>query len=153
MNDSNYHLEMKIQPMNQLMCFLSFEQIAFVENLMSDYQLAMRSKGHWMNLDKDGTIKAIVLDHSVEEIDMLEFHLKHCDLHITLFGTDRLYYSEDRYNEHELYCSENDVALVKPVNIRSHSVKAGYFAFIETGIPHANLLEVESLKMVIKLFR
>lgn len=142
---------MKIQSFSKLSSFLTIKQKSLIEDLISDYELALSLVGKWMDLNDDGTLRAIVLDSSNDKLDLLELHLKYCDLHITLFGSDIIYLGSEKYEEVKAYLPADDVKLVRVSHIEHYRVDAGYFALINTGIAHTNVLTPGSLKMVVKL--
>jgi beta-galactosidase beta subunit len=142
---------MKIESFNKLSGFLTVKQKSFIEDLMSDHELALSSVGKWIDLTDDGTSRAIVLDSSNDKPDLLELHLKFCDLHITLFGSDLIYLGSERYEEVNAYLPDDDFKLVRVSNMEHYRVDAGYFALINTGIAHTNVLTPGSLKMVVKM--
>ena len=142
---------MKIQSFSKLSSFLTTKQISFIEDLMSDRELALSSVGKWIDLTDDGTSRAIVLDSSNNKLDLLEIHLKYCDLHITLFGSDLIYLGSERYEEVTAYLPDDDVKLVRVSHMKHYRVDAGYFALINTGIAHTNVLTPGSLKIIVKL--
>ncbi|MDB2403951.1 YhcH/YjgK/YiaL family protein [Schleiferiaceae bacterium] len=142
---------MKIQSFSKLSSFLTIKQKSLIEDLISDHELALSLVGKWMDLNDDGTLRAIVLDSSNDKLDLLELHLKYCDLHITLFGSDIIYLGSEKYEEVKAYLPADDVKLVRVSHIEHYRVDTGYFALINTGIAHTNVLTPGSLKMVVKL--
>lgn len=104
----------------------------------------------WYCLDENEKIKALLLNKSNSNSDIKEYHKLNTDIHITIKGKDRIYIGSSDYIEIDNKIDENDYCLVNSKTINEFSVNENEIVIINPGVIHCNILEKESIKIVIK---
>lgn len=104
----------------------------------------------WYYVNENKKIKLIVLNKSNSGNDVKEYHKLNTDFHITIKGKDKIYIGNSDFIEIDNKIMEDDYCLVKAKTINEISVNENELLMINPEVVHCNILEKESIKMVIK---
>lgn len=140
-----------VQEIEKIEKYLGKKAISFLHELMGDIDLAKDQKGKWTYFEDEASSKCIILDESGELTDVMEFHKKYTDIHFTLVGSDLLLIGDEISETIQEYSLDGDYGLVKANIHKELVINQAYFVLIEPSIPHINMLEKESLKVVFKI--
>jgi len=119
--------------------------LAFAEDARS----GMKNPGKWEDFG-DG-VRAVYLVSGAASADVLEFHRVNTDIHLTVRGRDSMHVGSADAETVQLYDPEKDFGLVKAMAPKVYDIEAGHFLLIKPGVPHINLLDAGSGKIVFKI--
>lgn len=120
--------------------------ISFVKNAKSNDVTI----GEWNLLNED-SLKAIVLNKSNTETDVKEYHKVYTDVHITLDGLDTMFIGNQITETVDEYQENGDYSLVRSETIDSNEILPNHFMLLKPEEIHCNILNENSLKVVIKI--
>ena len=139
-----------MQKVSELQEYLGNDAYSFLLKLQEDTESARAYVGKWIFFSEETTSKCIVLDQSATSAEVMEFHKEYVDIHVTLSGRDTMFFGEEIIKHLKEYDIEGDFGLVKVNRIREQVISEGHFLLIEPDLPHVNILNTGSLKVVFK---
>lgn len=142
---------MKVKELSELKCYLSEKAIAFIGELINSTDFKNENIGKWVSFPDGKGSNCIVLNSSNSSYEIMEYHKKYIDIHITLDGLDYMYIGKDIIEDCRSYKKSDDYGLVKVKNKEVMLIPKDHFLKIETGIPHVNILDQNSVKVVFKI--
>jgi beta-galactosidase beta subunit len=108
-----------------------------------------KTPGNWE--DFGSGIRAVYLVSGAASADVLEFHRINTDIHLTVNGRDSMHVGSADAETVQPYDQDKDFGLVKAVSPKVFSIGQGHFLLIKPCVPHINLLDAGSGKIVFKI--
>lgn len=142
---------MKVRGLRELNFYLSNEAVAFIGKLVNSIDFNNENIGKWVSFADGNGSRCIVLNSSNNSYEVMEYHKKYIDIHITLNGLDKMYIGKEIFEDCRSYQDSDDYGLVKVKNKEVMLIPKDHFLKIETGIPHVNILDQNSVKVVFKI--
>jgi beta-galactosidase beta subunit len=121
-----------------------------IMNFVEIVKLNNVSIGEWNMLSED-SLKAIVLNKSNTDSNIKEYHKVYTDVHITIHGLDTMFFGNKIIETVDEYQENGDYSLVKSETIGSNKIFPNYFMLLKPEEIHCNILNENSLKVVIKI--
>lgn len=142
---------MSVYKVSDINRFLGLNALHYLHELLNqvdtnDYQI-----GKWKFFSEDICSKCVILNKSSETPEIMEYHKEYSDIHITLLGRDKMLVGGEVSEIVQDYSRDSDFGLVKVENFKEQLISKGEFILLEPEIPHVNLLEPGSIKVVFKI--
>ena len=130
---------------------LSAESYKLIVDYVMQVQKNEITLGQWEMFDDTQVVKAIVLTSGATSAEVMEFHRKYIDLHITVEGADYMHVGDQITEIVQEYEEEADYCLVKSARETVYEIAPNHFIMLQPEEAHVNILRPESKKIVFKL--
>lgn len=142
--------DMQNKTINELNLLFENSEAKAVYNFIESVNKKSIEFDKWYYIDENKKIKAILLNKSNSSSDIKEYHKLNTDIHITLKGKDKIFIGSSDYIEIDNKIDQDDYCLVNSKTINEFLLNENEIVIINPGVIHCNILEKESIKIVIK---
>ena len=130
--------------------FFNQNEIDFINKIVNLTKENKIEFGKWNCFDENDNLKIIALNRSNANDDVKEYHRKYIDFHLTISGLDTIYIGEKDFVEIENNVKEQDFCLVRSNTVQKFELNSNEFLILNQGVFHCNVLDKDSIKLVIK---
>jgi beta-galactosidase beta subunit len=105
--------------------------------------------GQWQEFGEG--LRGVCLVAGAASANVLEYHRANTDIHLTVRGCDRMHVGSADAETEKPYDPATDFGLVKATGVTVFDIGPDQFLEIAPGVPHINLLDAGSVKIVFKI--